>query len=118
MGGRVRTKTVKKAAKQAIEKFYNKMSIDFDFNKRVLDDVALIPTKRIRNKIAGYASRLMRRIQRGPVKGISLKLQEAERERRMEFVPENSEFTPASIKFDPETRRMLENYGYSKLIEY
>ena len=94
------------------------MSVDFDFNKRVLDDVALIPTKRIRNKIAGYASRLMRRIQRGPVKGISLKLQEAERERRMEFIPENSEFTPSNIKFDSETRRMLENYGYNKLIEY
>jgi len=93
------------------------MSTDFDFNKRVLDEVALIPTKRIRNKIAGYASRLMRRIQRGPVRGISLKLQEAERERRMEFIPENSEFRPENIKFDAETRRMLQNYGYSRLFE-
>ena len=57
------------------------MSTDFHYNKRVLDDVAVIPTKRIRNKIAGYASRLMRRIQNGPVRGISLKLQEEERER-------------------------------------
>ena len=95
-----------------------RMSTDFDFNKRVLDDVALIPTKRIRNKIAGYASRLMRRIQRGPVRGISLKLQEAERERRMEFIPENSEFRPENIKFDSETRRMLENYGYNKLMDF
>jgi small subunit ribosomal protein S17e len=94
------------------------MSTDFDFNKRVLDDVALIPTKRIRNKIAGYASRLMRRIQRGPVRGISLKLQEAERERRMEFIPENSEFRAENIKFDPEVRRMLENYGYSRVIQH
>ena len=94
------------------------MSTDFDFNKRVLDDVAIIPTKRIRNKIAGYASRLMRRIQRGPVRGISLKLQEAERERRMEFIPENSEFKPENIKFDPEVRRMLENYGYSRVIQH
>ena len=111
----------KQLKNSTISKIFNlksRMSVDFDFNKRVLDDVALIPTKRIRNKIAGYASRLMRRIQRGPVKGISLKLQEAERERRMEFVPENSEFTPSNIKFDSETRRMLENYGYNKLIEY
>ena len=93
------------------------MSIDFDYNKRVLDDVAIIPTKRIRNKIAGYASRLMRRIQRGPVRGISLKLQEAERERRMEFIPENSEFRPENIKMDSEVRKMLENYGYNKLLD-
>jgi small subunit ribosomal protein S17e len=64
------------------------MSTDFHYNKRVLDDVALIPTKRIRNKIAGYATRLMRRIQTGPVRGISLKLQEEERERSLDFVPE------------------------------
>ena len=51
--GRVRTKTVKRAARQVIEKFYPKMTLDFHYNKRVLDDVAVIPTKRIRNKKAG-----------------------------------------------------------------
>ena len=91
------------------------MSTDFDFNKRVLDDVAVIPTKRIRNKIAGYAAILMRRIQRGPVRGISLKLQEAERERRMEFIPQESEFKINGIKIDGETRRMLEHYGYKRI---
>ena len=68
------------------------MSIDFHYNKRVLDDVAVIPSKRIRNKIAGYTTRLMRRIQSGPVRGISLKLQEEERERKMESIPKESEF--------------------------
>ncbi|KAE8689350.1 Pescadillo-like protein [Hibiscus syriacus] len=53
------------------------------------------PSKRLRNKIAGFSTHLMKRIQKGPVRGISLKLQE-ERERRMDFVPDES-----AIKVDP-----------------
>ena len=35
--------------------------------------------KKLRNKIAGFATHLVKRIQKGPVKGISLKVQEEER---------------------------------------
>ena len=113
--GRVRTKTVKRAARQLIEKFYTKMTSDFHYNKRVLDDVAVIPTKRIRNKIAGYATHLMKRIQKGPVRGISLKLQEEERERRMETAPDPSEFAIKSDKVDDDTKEMLEQLGLGHL---
>jgi small subunit ribosomal protein S17e len=92
------------------------MSTDFHYNKRVCDDVAVIPTKRIRNKIAGYATRLMRRIQKGPVRGISLKLQEEERERKMEFIPKESEFKTENVRIDDETKRMLEELNLTKLI--
>jgi small subunit ribosomal protein S17e len=92
------------------------MSIDFHYNKRVIDDVAVIPTKRMRNRIAGYATRLMRRIQNGPVRGISLKLQEEERERKMEYIPKESEFRMENTKIDEETKRMLEELQLGKLV--
>lgn len=49
----------------------------------------------------------MRRIQKGPVRGISLKLQEEERERRMDFVPERSEVDVPIIQVDQDTADML-----------
>ena len=57
----------------------------------------------------------MRRISKGPVRGISLKLQEEERERRLDFVPEVSALEQESIHVDPDTRDMLESLGYGSL---
>jgi len=52
----VRTKTVKKASRVLVEKYYSKLTLDFDTNKRVTEDVAVIQTKRLRNKIAGFTT--------------------------------------------------------------
>ena len=93
------------------------MSLDFHYNKRVCDEVTIMPSKRIRNKVAGYATRLMKRIQRGPVRGISLKLQEEEREKRMEWKPTETEFRLDNIKIDDDTRRMLEDLKLGHLIK-
>ncbi|KAK3358643.1 40S ribosomal protein S17 [Lasiosphaeria ovina] len=115
--GRVRTKTVKKSAKVIIERYYPKLTLDFETNKRICDEVAIIASKRLRNKIAGYATHLMKRIQRGPVRGISFKLQEEERERKDQYVPEVSalDFTQHSesgqLDVDTETKDLLKHLG-------
>ena len=57
--GKVRTEHVKRIARELIEKFPGKFTTDFENNKRVLESVAEIPTSRLRNKIAGYITRLM-----------------------------------------------------------
>ncbi|KAF1333286.1 40s ribosomal protein s17, partial [Globisporangium splendens] len=103
----VRTKTVKGSAIKIIEKYYSRLTLDFDNNKRVCDEVAIIPSKRMRNKIAGYITHLMKRVQHGQVRGISLKLQEEERERRLDFVPEVSAINTESIEIDNDTKDLL-----------
>mmetsp|Transcript_107298 Transcript_107298/g.149608 ORF Transcript_107298/g.149608 Transcript_107298/m.149608 type:complete len:139 (-) Transcript_107298:71-487(-) len=108
--GRVRTKTVKRSSRVIVEKYYGKLTRDFHTNKKVIMEIAVIPSKRLRNKIAGYTTHLMKRIARGPVHGISLKLQEEERERRMDFVPEVSSVDQQimdGIEVDDETMDML-----------
>ena len=92
------------------------MSQDFHYNKRVFDEVAIIPSKKIRNKVAGYATHLMKRIKKGPVRGISLKLQEEERERRREFIPKESEFKLENRKIDDDTKKMLEDLKLTNVL--
>merc|ERR1711964_334092 len=88
---------------------------DFQINKKITEEVAIIQSKRLRNKIAGFATHLMKRIQKGPVRGISLKLQEEERERRMEYVPDRSEVDTEQIYVDADTRDMLKELDMDKL---
>merc|ERR1712070_1190974 len=113
--GRVRTKTVKRASRYIIEKYYSRLTMDFQTNKKIAEEVAIIPTKSLRNKIAGFTTHLMKRIQRGPVRGISLKLQEEERERRMDFVPEVSAVDTDVIEVDAETKAMLRSLDMGTL---
>ncbi|KAF9887928.1 40S ribosomal protein S17 [Aspergillus nanangensis] len=119
--GRVRTKTVKRSAKIIIERYYPKLALDFETNKRICDEVAIIASKRLRNKIAGYTTHLMKRIQRGPVRGISFKLQEEERERKDQYIPEVSELDMSvhnesgKLEVDQDTKDMMKNLGFDAI---
>ncbi|KAI9313879.1 40S ribosomal protein S17-A [Dichotomocladium elegans] len=113
--GRVRTKTVKKASRVLIEKYYPRLTLDFQTNKKICDEVAIISSKRLRNKIAGFTTHLMKRISRGPVRGISFKLQEEERERRDNYVPEFSALDTSAIEIDPDTQDLLKSLNFENL---
>lgn len=113
--GRVRPKTVKRASRAIVEKYYARLTSDFQVNKRVCDEVAIIQSKRLRNKIAGYTTHLMKRIQKGPVRGISLKVQEEERERRLDKIPERSLIDISRIEVDSETNKLLEQLDMAGL---
>ncbi|KAF5919950.1 hypothetical protein HPG69_014316 [Diceros bicornis minor] len=78
----VRTKTVKKAARVIIEKYFMRRGKDFHTDKHMCEEIAIIARKKL-HKIAGS-----KWIRRGPVRAISIKLQEEERERRVNYVPE------------------------------
>lgn len=87
-----------------IEKYYPRLTLDFQTNKKICNEVAIIASKRLRNKIAGFTTHLMKRIQRGPVRGISFKLQEEERERKDNFVPDVSALAVDAIEVDADTQ--------------
>ncbi len=62
--GRIKTKDIKTIGRELVEKFPDKFNINFDYNKRVLDDLKIFDSKRMRNKIAGFIVRLMRQAER------------------------------------------------------
>ena len=117
--GRVRTKTVKRASREVIEKYFYKLTEDFDLNKKILDSVAMISTKRLRNKIAGYTTHLMKRIQKGPVKGISLKVQEEQRERLLDIIQGTSKITGDRKEFevDESVLKMIKDAKVENLLK-
>ncbi|ACV24260.1 40S ribosomal protein S17-A; K02962 small subunit ribosomal protein S17e [Methanocaldococcus fervens AG86] len=63
MMGRIRQTLIKRTAMELIKKYRDLFTTDFETNKRILDQVAQISTKRLRNRIAGYITHKMRQIQ-------------------------------------------------------
>ena len=58
--GKVRIETVKKTARELMSRYPERFSADYEQNKRVLVELVDVKAKRLRNRIAGYVTRLKR----------------------------------------------------------
>lgn len=63
--GRVRQTFIKRAAEQLFQRYPNLFSTDFDQNRRALEKLVNIPSKPLKNKVAGYITALVKQKSRG-----------------------------------------------------
>lgn len=57
--GKVRSTLVKRTAKGVIKRFPERFSHDFEKNKKAVEELLEFPSKRMRNMVAGYVTRLL-----------------------------------------------------------
>jgi len=57
--GKVRPEKVKKVARELVKRYPAQFSTDFEGNKKFLGSVATIYSPKLRNRIAGYITRLV-----------------------------------------------------------
>jgi small subunit ribosomal protein S17e len=57
--GKVRPEIVKKLAKELVKRFPDKFTTNFEDNKKVLSSITPIDSVKLRNRIAGYITRLV-----------------------------------------------------------
>ncbi len=58
--GNIRTKDIKNAAFQIKGVHREKLGKDFEANKQVIKELKIIDDKKMRNKVTGYLTRIMR----------------------------------------------------------
>jgi small subunit ribosomal protein S17e len=56
--GKVRTDTVKRTSREVLRRFPERFTGDFESDKQAVNDLVSTQSKRLRNRIAGYVTRL------------------------------------------------------------
>ncbi len=57
--GKVRPELVKRTAEELVEMYPDRFGTDFEGNKKLVESLTTVSSKRLRNRIAGYISRLL-----------------------------------------------------------
>ena len=58
--GKVRPAYIKRTARRLLELYPDKFTTDFEHNKKMVQELTNITSKRVRNRIAGYLVRLVK----------------------------------------------------------
>lgn len=58
--GKVRTEMVKRIAIELVDRYERSLTTDFEQNKQFLKEIELDVSKKLRNKIAGYVTVVMK----------------------------------------------------------
>jgi len=56
----VRTDLEKKIARELVERFPDKFTTDFENNKKLVESLTNISSKKLRNRVAGYITQLQK----------------------------------------------------------
>lgn len=56
--GKVRPEHVKRISKQLVERYPKKFTKDFENNKKLVEALTNINSKKLRNRVAGYTTQL------------------------------------------------------------
>ena len=56
--GKVRIELEKRIARELVERFPDKFTTDFETNKKLVESLTNISSKKLRNRVAGYITQL------------------------------------------------------------
>jgi len=78
--GQIKNLAIKNMARNLIEQYPDKFTIDYDKNKELMNELVTVESKKIRNMIAGYIVHIIRMKNRP--KGVEISFQTKEKDTR------------------------------------
>ncbi|CAB49743.1 30S ribosomal protein S17e [Pyrococcus abyssi] len=65
--GKIRQGFIKRVARELFNKYPNEFTRDFEHNKKKVEELTNVTSKKIRNRIAGYITKLVRMKEEGKI---------------------------------------------------